>query len=209
MVISIVTVLIGIICVREMPVAEYPEIAPPTITVSATYTGASAEVVADTVAAPLEAEMNGLEHMLYFSSDSNDNGSYTLTITFESGADSDIAQVNVQNAVKRAEPRLPTEVKQLGVNVIKRSTDILCMVAFLPDTNKISVLELGNYLRTNVKDEIARINGISEVSVMGVSDYSMRVWLDPLRMSSLGVSPAEINAAINQQNVQAAAGTVG
>ena len=209
MVVSIVMVLLGVICVRQMPVAEYPEIAPPVITVMATYTGASAEVVADTVAAPLEAEMNGLEHMLYFTSDSNDNGSYTLQITFEPNCDTDIAQVDVQNAVKRAEPRLPGEVKQLGVNVIKRSSDILCMLSFEPDTSKISVLELGNFLRTNVKDELTRVDGISSVEIMGVSDYSMRIWLDPMRMSAMGISPAEVSAAINQQNIQAAAGTVG
>ena len=209
MVISIVMVLLGIICVRQMPVAEYPEIAPPTLMVRASYSGASAQDVADAVAAPIEAEMNGLEDMLYFSSECNNDGSYALNVTMAPGCDTDIAQVNIQNAVKRAEMKLPNDVKQLGINVIKRSSDILSVFAFYPDTKKISVTELGNYLRTNLKDEIARIDGISQVEIMGASEYAMRVWLDPLKMSALGISPDEIYAAISSQNLQAAAGSVG
>ncbi|MDO5553243.1 MAG: efflux RND transporter permease subunit [Planctomycetia bacterium] len=208
-VISLVMMLAGAICLTRLPIAEYPEIAPPTVRVSTTYVGASAQVVADTIAAPIEAQINGLEDLLYYSSTSDNSGMYSLEITFKYGTDSDIAQVNVQNAVKRAEPVLPLEVRTQGIQVMKRSSDILCMVAFLADPKKMSVLELGNYLRTNVKDELARVDGISSAEIMGTQDYSMRVWLDPLRMSSMGISTSEISAAISQQNIQAATGSVG
>ena len=211
MVISLVMMIAGIISIPNLPVAEYPEISPPEVRVSTTYSGASAEVITETIAAPLEAEFNGLEHLLYYSSSSDNSGSYSCSITFQYGIDSDIAQVNVQNAVKRAEMRLPSEVKQQGVEVSKRSSDILCMVTFFTDEakNGMSVSALNNYLRVNVKDEIGRIDGVSSAELMGGSVYSMRVWLDPMRMSAMGISASDIQSAITSQNIQAAAGSVG
>ena len=208
-VISIVTVIAGVLCLFQVPVAEYPEIAPPQIMVSASYPGASAEVIAETVATVIESEANGIEDMIYFSSQSNNSGSYQLSITFKPGTDTDIAQVNVQNAVSRAEPSLPAEVKALGVQVKKRSSDILGMYAFTTDGTEVSQLELSNYVRIHVKDELARIDGISDVAIWGERNYSMRVWLDPMRMSALKIKPEDVISAIESQNVQAAAGTVG
>ena len=210
-VISLVMVLAGVIAIPLLPVAEYPEISPPEVRVSAVYPGASGQVIADTIAAPLEAEFNGLEHLLYYSSSSDNSGSYSCTITFQFGTDTDIAQVNVQNAVKRAEMRLPAEVKTQGVQVTKRSSDILCMIAFFTDEAKsgLSVSALNNYLRVNVKDEIGRVDGVSTCDLMGGSVYSMRVWLNPMRMSAMGISVADIQSAISSQNIQAAAGSVG
>lgn len=209
LVISLLMVLAGILCVGQLPVAEYPEIAPPTINVQATYPGAGAQVIAETVAAPIEAEMNGLENMIYFSSDSDNSGSYSLSLTFKPGTDSDIAQVNVQNALQRAEPILPQEVTANGVRVRKRSGDQLGFFVFRADPAKMSRLQLNNYVRTQIKDAIARVDGISGADIMAARDYSMRVWLDPLRMSALNISPDDVAQAIKTQNVQAAAGAVG
>lgn len=211
MVISLLLILAGIISIPKLPVAEYPEISPPEVRVSTVYPGASAEVITETIAAPLEAEFNGLEHLLYYSSSSDNSGAYTCTITFQYGINSDIAQVNVQNAVKRAEARLPAEVKLQGVQVSKRSSDILCMVAFFTDeeVSGMSTSDLNNYLRVNVKDELGRVDGVSSADLMGGSVYSMRVWLDPMRMSAMGISASDIQAAISSQNIQAAAGSVG
>lgn len=174
-VISIVTVLAGAICIFRLPVAEYPEIAPPSIMVSASYPGASAEVIANTVATVVEEQVNGIEGMIYFSSTSSNAGSYSLTITFEPGTDTDIAQVNVQNAVRRAEPSLPSEVKALGINIKKRSSDILAMYSFTTDGSTLSDLELSNWVRMNVRDGLSRIDGISDAEIMGVRNYSMRI----------------------------------
>ena len=208
-VIAIVTMLAGAMCIFKVPVAEYPEIAPPQIMVTASYPGASAEVIADTVAAVIESQVNGIEDMIYFSSTSDNSGNYQLSITFEPGTDTDIAQVNVQNAIQRAEPTLPAEVKALGVQTMKRSTDILGMYVFTTDGSTLSLLELSNYVKINVRDVLARINGISDCEIFGEQSYSMRIWLDPLRMSALNIKPADISAAIEDQNIQAAAGTVG
>ena len=208
-VIALVTMLLGAMCISNVPVAEYPEIAPPQIMVTASYPGARAEVIADTVASVIESEINGIEDMIYFSSTSDNSGNYQLSITFKSGTDTDIAQVNVQNAVQRAEPTLPAEVKALGVQTIKRSTDILGMYAFTTDGSELNLLELSNYIKINVRDELARIDGISSCQIFGERSYSMRIWLDPLRMSALNIKPADISAAIEDQNIQAAAGTVG
>ena len=208
-VISLVMVLAGAICINKLPVAEYPEIAPPKINVEAVYTGASAEVIAETVGIPLENELNGLEDLLYFSSTSNNNGSYSCSITFKSGTNSDIAMVNVQNAIKRAEPKLPAEVTKVGVNVAKRSSDILAMISFLSDGTKLNAIQLCNYVTVNIKDALARLDGIAGVSILAAKEYSMRIWMDPLRMSGIGITTNEIVSAINNQNVQAAAGSIG
>lgn len=208
-VISIVTVLAGAICIFRLPVAEYPEIAPPTVQVSASYPGASAEVIANTVASVIEEQVNGIENMIYFSSTSSNSGSYSLTITFASGTDTDIAQVNVQNAVSRAEPLLPSDVKALGVTVKKRSNDILAVYVFTTDGIAMSRLDMSNWVRMNIRDGLSRIDGISDATLLGGRDYSMRIWLDPLRMSAFGITPEDVSAAVQSQNVQAAVGTVG
>ena len=208
-VISLVLVLAGLLAINKLPIAEYPEIAPPQISVSAVYSGASAAVVADTVAIPIEDEINGVEDLLYFSSTCDNAGNYRCTITFKSGIDSDIAMVNVQNAIKRAEAKLPEDVKRVGLNVDKRTSDMLAVYTFMTDGSKLSTLELNNYVNTTVKDPLARIDGVSAAEVMSVLVYSMRIWLDPIRMAGLNISTTEIANAIKSQNIQAAAGTVG
>ncbi len=208
-VISIVLMLAGLLAVNNLPIAEYPEISPPSILVMANYTGASATDVQDTVAMPIEAELNALEDMLYFSSNCANSGMYMCSITFKSGINDDIAMVNVQNAVKRAEAKLPTEVRQVGVNVFKRSTDILCMFSYSTDGKNMTMPELNNFAATTVKDNLSRVDGVATVDIYGAQAYSMRIWMDPLRMAGLKVSTDEIIAAVSSQNIQAAAGTVG
>lgn len=208
-VISIVTVLAGGLCLLTLPIAEYPEVAPPTIRVSTTYAGASAQVITETIAAPIETEVNGLENLQYFSSQSSNNGSYSLSLVFKPGTNSDIAQVNVQNALQRAEPLLPQEVKNQGIKVQKRSGDMLGLFTFTSEDEKMSMLELNNYVRTNIREPVGRVDGISSAEIIAAKDYSMRIWLDSVRMSALNITPAEIVSAIERQNIQAAAGAVG
>ena len=209
MVISIVTVIAGLLCISQAPIAEYPEIAPPSIMVIAHYDGASSTELADTVATVIEEQINGLEHLLYFNSTSGNTGMYLLEITFESGSNTDINLVNVQNAVKRAEPLLPESVQRNGVRMFKRSGDILSVYIFTTDGSELSLTGLSNFIRTNVRDPLSRIPGVSEVSIMGERNYSMRVWLDSDRMQRMGISIGDITAAVRGQNVQAAAGSVG
>ena len=208
-VISIVIALLGAISFSRLPIAEYPEIAPPTVVVSATYPGATSQVVAETVASVIEEQVNGLEDVIYFKSESDNNGNYSLVLTFRSGIDSDIAQVNVQNAVQLAEPSLPQTVKQIGVSIKKRSTDIAGVYSFQTDGTKLSNLQLANYVRMNVKDAFARLPGLGYVEILGERNYSMRVWLDPFKMSALNLTPENVIAKLNSQNAQAAPGTLG
>lgn len=208
-VISIITILSGVICGISLPIAEYPEIAPPSIMVRALYPGASAEDITNAIAAPLENEINGIENLLYYTSSSDNSGNYQLTLTFKSGCDDDIAQVEVQNALKRAEPSLPKEVISLGIQVQKRSEDILGFFCFSSTDPNHTRLFISNYVNTNVKKELSRLPGVSSVNIFGSLDYSMRIWLNPLYMSALGISPQDISTAIASQNIQAAAGTIG
>ena len=208
-VISVVTVLLGLLCLFKAPIAEYPEIAPPSLVVFANYTGAGAEEVADTVATVIEEQMNGLEDLLYFSSTSSNAGLYILSITFKSGTDTDIALVNVQNAVDRAKPLLPQVVKDNGVRFFKRSSDILALYNFTTDGTELSQTQLSNYIRTNIRDPLSRVDGVSEVSIMGERNYSMRIWVDPVKISSLNITPDDVANAVRTQNLQAAAGSVG
>ncbi|MGN0848161.1 MAG: efflux RND transporter permease subunit, partial [Victivallaceae bacterium] len=209
LVISVVMVLAGIISLNKLPIAEYPEIAPPTLHVSASYPGASAEVIVQTVAMPLEDEINGVEDLLYFSSTSDNSGNYSCSVTFKSGTDTDIAMVNLQNAVKRAEVNLPSDVTKNGIQVRKRGGDILAMFAFISDGTSMNQMELNNYVDSYIKDSISRIDGVSSADVMSSQEYSMRIWLDPLRMAGLGISTSDITAAVESQNIQAAAGSIG
>ncbi len=208
-VISVLITLAGVICVFKLPVAEYPEVAPPQVIVRASYPGASAQVIAETVAAPIESEINGLENMLYFSSTSDNNGNYELTATFKSGSNGDINQVNVQNAVQRSEPSLPTDVVNNGITVKKQSSDILGVFIFYSENGSLSKLYMSNYVSINVKDAVARIDGINYATIFGALDYSMRVWLNPMKMAALKISSSEVTQAIAAQNIQAATGAVG
>ncbi len=209
MVISLVLTLAGLISLNRLPVAEYPEIAPPKLFVYAMYVGASAEIVADTVASPIEDFINGVDDLLYYSSTCSNEGLYSCIVTFKSGTDPDMAMVNLQNAVKRAEPKLPTEVLQLGVVVQQRGNDMLAVFAFLTDNTRFNIMELNNYVDANIKEAVARVDGVSACEVMSVQEYAMRIWLNPLRMSGLGISTSDIARAVSSQNIQAAAGTIG
>ncbi len=208
-VISLIMVLAGVISLSKLPVAEYPEIAPPSLYVTAMYPGASGEVIAQTVAMPIEDQINGVDDLLYFSSACSNAGSYSCTVTFKSGTDTDIAMVNLQNAIKRAEPMLPTDVTKLGITVEKRGNDILAVYAFTTDESTLNMMELNNYINVNVKDAITRLDGVSSAEVMSLEEYSMRIWLDPLRMAGLGISTSDISQAVQSQNIQAAAGSIG
>ena len=209
MVISIVITLSGLIAVFALPVAEYPSITPPVIRVSAVYPGASAQVVKDTVAAPIEQEMNGVEDMLYMESDCSNDGRYSLEITFDVDSDPDIDQVNVQNRLQLAESRLPQGVLDQGIDVRRRSSDMLGMIAFISPEGTRDRLFISNYVSRTIKDALQRVDGVSDVYIFGESEYSMRIWMDPDKLSSLGMSPDELIAAIRQQNIQATLGSVG
>jgi multidrug efflux pump subunit AcrB len=208
-VISIVITLAGVVAGYFRPIAQYPEITPPTISVSCVYPGANAEVVANTVAAPIEQQVNGVERMLYMSSNSGNDGSYSLTVTFEIGTDVNMAQVLVQNRIQLAIPQLPEEVQRQGLTVRKRSPDILLVVnLYSPDGSK-SQLDLSNYATINLRDEMSRISGVGDVTIIGQQDYAMRVWLDPDRMTYYGLTAPDVVKAIREQNVQVAAGQIG
>ena len=209
MVISLVIVIAGIIAIQVLPVAQFPDIVPPQVRVTASYPGASAEVVAETVAAPVEAEVNGVDDMLYMTSTSNNAGLYQLDITFAVGTDPDIAAVNVQNRVALATPTLPSDVTAQGVSVRKQSTNMLMVVNLFSPNGTFDRLFLSNYMEINLRDSIARLPGVGDASQFGLLDYAMRVWLDPQTMTALGVSEGEVADAIRRQNLQAAAGRVG
>lgn len=208
-VISLFFVLAGSVCMFRLPIAEYPEVSPPTIVVMAAYPGASAQVITDTVAAPLEAEVNGIEDLVYYSSTSDNSGNYSLTLTFKSEADDDMAYVNVNNAVKRAEHSLPTEVVNNGLTVYKRSSDILGMVAVTSTNPEHTPLFISNYVAIHMRDPISRIDGVGQAIVFTDMTYSMRIWLNPNKMRALGITNADISEAVSSQNVQAATGSVG
>lgn len=208
-VISIVIVILGLVALTTLPIAQYPEIVPPTIQVIAAYPGANAQVVADTVAAPLEQEINGVEGMLYMSSKCGNDGVMTLDITFRLGTDLNQAQVLVQNRVSIAEPRLPDETKRLGITTKKRSSSILLVVNLISPDGSQSQLSLSNAATLYVKDVLARLEGVGDVNIFGVRDYSMRVWLDPGELADRNMNAADVVAALRQQNVQVAAGRVG
>ncbi len=208
-VISLVIVLAGLLMIKMLPLEEYPSITPPQVVVTATYAGASSDVVESTIAAPVEAQLNGVEDMIYMSSTSQ-NGQYQLTLYFNIGSDPDMAVVNVQNQLQLVTPRLPEEVRRYGLSV-KKSTGGpgLLMISVNSPTGTYDNLYIANYASIYIKDELARIKGVGKVSVFGSSEYSMRVWLDAAKMASLGISISEVNSAITQQNTQAPAGDLG
>lgn len=208
-VISIVITVVGLVALINLPIARYPDLAPPTIQVSAVYPGADARTVADTVAATIEKEVNGVEGMIYMSSVSGNDGSMSLTVTFEPGTDLDSANVLVQNRVSKAEPRLPEEVKRTGVTVKKRSTDTVMFIGLISPEGTYDAAYLSNYANLRLRDEIARVPGVGDVTVFGVGEFSMRVWLDPDLMRARDLAASDVLAAIRSQNVQVAAGRVG
>ncbi len=208
-VISIVITLAGIIALLQLPVAQFPPITPPVVQVTASFPGASAEVVEATVAAPIEAQVNGVENMLFMSSTSANDGSYSLQVTFAVGTDPDINSVNVQNRVALATPQLPEEVTRQGVSVRQQSTEMLLIINLTSPDNTYDALFLSNYASINLRDPIARIAGVGDARIMGALDYGMRIWLDPDRLTSLGLTANDVVGAIRQQNVQVAAGQIG
>jgi HAE1 family hydrophobic/amphiphilic exporter-1/multidrug efflux pump len=208
-VLSIVIVLAGLVASQVLPVAQYPEIAPPTVTISTSYPGASAETLAKTVAAPIEEQLSGVEGLLYFNSSSSSNGAVAITATFEVGTDTDQATFNINNRVQLALPRLPDEVRRNGVTVQKRSNDILMVVALNSPDGRFDTLYLSNYSSLNLVDELKRLPGVADVTIFGARDYSMRIWLRPDRMAQLGVTVSDIAAAVRAQNAQYAAGKIG
>ncbi|HEX9806751.1 MAG TPA: multidrug efflux RND transporter permease subunit [Alteraurantiacibacter sp.] len=208
-VIAIVITLIGAISYFFLPVSQYPEVVPPTVTVTAVYPGASAETVADTVANPIEQEINGVDGMLYLSSQSTGDGRVTVTVTFEQGTDLDEAQVLVQNRVAIAEPRLPEEVQRLGIVTRKTTPDFLLVVNLISPDESLSREYISNYAQTRIKDRLARIEGVGDVQLFGSRELAMRVWIDPGRAAALNLTAGDIVSALRAQNVQVAAGTLG
>ncbi len=208
-VLSIVVLIGGGIAYFGLPVAQYPEIAPPTVVVRANYPGADAATVAATVATPLEAQINGVEDMLYMSSYSTGDGGYSLTVTFKLGTDLDEAQVLVQNRVAIATPRLPEEVRRLGVTTLKSSPDLMMVVHMLSPDESLSQLYVSNYSRNNVRDELLRLDGVGDVQLFGERQYSLRIWLDPERLAAFGMTSGDVVRAVQEQNVQVSGGALG
>src|SRR6267378_1240306 len=208
-VIAIIIVLAGLVAAKLLAVAQYPEIAPPTVLITTTYPGASAETLAKTVAAPIEEQLSGVERLSYFSSSSSSNGSLSITVTFEPGTNVDQAVFNVNNRVQIALPRLPDEVRRNGVIVQKRSFDILLVVALISPDNQRDTLFLSNFASLNVVDELKRLPGLADVTIFGARDYSMRVWVQPDKMARLGLTTADVANALRNQNAQYAAGKIG
>jgi multidrug efflux pump subunit AcrB len=208
-VLSIVITLAGLIALATLPVAQYPDITPPTVEVSASYPGANAQVVADTVAAPIEQQVNGVEGMMYMSSQCTNDGTYTLTVTFKPGSDLNIAQVLVQNRESLAEPILPELVKRRGIAVKKKSPNVLMIVNLVSAEEGRTDLELSNYATIQIRDELSRLPGVGDITYLGQRDYSMRLWLDPQKMASYNLNAQDIISAVQAQNNQVAAGQIG
>src|SRR4051795_1162709 len=207
-VVSIVFVILGAVAFARLPIAQYPEIAPPIINVTGQYPGASAEVVASTVVAPIEEQINGVENMLYLSSNATADGRFTIAVTFDLGTNLDIAQVQVQNRVAIAQPRLPVEVRNIGVTVTKSSPDLMMVVhLFSPDKSR-DPLFVSNYATLEIKDTLTRVDGVGSITVFGSRDYSMRIWLDPGRLQSLGLTATDVVLSLQGQNIQVASGVL-
>lgn len=205
---ALLMLLIGGICAFLLPIAQYPQIAPPQVQVTTTYTGADALSVARTVTTPIEQQINGTKGLIYYSSDSTSNGVSNIVATFDIGYSQDMAAVDIQNRVQTAQAQLPPEVKQYGVSIKKTSTDMVCVVNLISPDGRYDSNFLDNYGQIYVADVLKRINGISDATVIG-RKYAMRIWIDPDRMANMRISPSEVIQAIQQENVQAAAGKIG
>src|SRR5690349_10124908 len=207
-VVSILIVMIGAISITKLPVAQYPQVAPPSISITANYAGASAETLTDTVTSVIEQQLNGIDNLLYMSSASDANGSATITLYFEPGTNPDVAQVQVQNKVQLATPSLPQTVQQQGVVVAKATRNFMMFICLSSEDGSMDAVALGNYLSTNVLDPLRRVDGVGEVIQFG-TQYAMRVWLDPDKMVSYNLTPSDINEAIRAQNTQVPVGQLG
>lgn len=207
-VLAIIVLIIGSLAYQTLPIEQYPQVAPPTIQVTASYPGANAEIAAQTVATPLEQQINGVENMLYISSQSTADGNVSITVTFKLGTDLDTAQVQVQNRVAIAEPRLPEPVRRIGVTTIKNSPDLMLVVNMFSPNGTYDQTYIANYVTLQVRDQLARVQGVGNILVFGASQYSMRVWLDPDRVASIGMTAAEVVSALQAQNIQVASGTL-
>src|SRR5262245_55083765 len=205
-VISIVITLVGAIALLTLPIAQYPDIAPPTIQVTAAYPGANAKTVAETVATPIEQQVNGVENMLYMSSQSTSDGNMTLNVTFKLGTNLDSAQVLVQNRVAIAIPTLPQDVQRIGVTTKKQSPDITMVVHLVSPDGSLDTLFTSNYALLQIRDELARLPGVGDVNVFGAREYAMRIWLDPEKIAARGLTAQDVTQSIAEQNVQVAAG---
>src|SRR5829696_7859281 len=199
----------GLLSLPALPISEYPEVAPPTVVVRAQYPGANPKVIAETVSTPIEEQINGVEGMLYMSSQATTDGLMTLTVTFRLGTDPDKAQQLVQNRVAQSEPRLPEEVRRLGVITEKSSPDLTMVVHLLSPNGRYDMTYLRNYALLNIKDQLAKVPGIGSVQLFGGGDYAMRIWLNPQKVAERNMTASEVVAAIRRQNVQVAAGTAG
>src|SRR5215510_917265 len=208
-VLAILMVVIGLVALFNLPVAQYPDVVPPTVSVTTRYPGASARVVLDTIALPIEQQVNGVEDMLYMQSFASSDGSYNLTVTFKIGTDLNFAQVLVQNRVSAALAQLPQSVQNQGVTVQKKSTSILLFVTLTSPDGSRDSLYLANYATINLKDELARLSGVGNVNVFGAGQYSMRVWLDPNKLQARSLAPQDVIQALQQQSQQVTAGQVG
>src|SRR6476661_1324678 len=208
-VLSVVVVIVGVVAVSQLPVAQYPDVAPPTVQVTATYPGANAKTTADNVATPIEQEVNGVERMLYMSSKCTNDGQMNLDVTFELGTNLDSAQVLVQNRVSIAQAKLPEEVKRIGVTTKKKSPSILLCVNIIAPDGRYDQLYLSNFAAISVKDDLARIKGVGDVAFLGPRDYSMRVWIDPDKLAARDLTANDVINAVREQNRQVAAGRLG
>ncbi len=207
-VIAIIIMLAGILSIMKLPIAQYPTIAPPAVTISANYPGADAKTVQDTVTQVIEQNMNGIDNLLYMSSNSDSSGNVQITLTFNSGTDPDIAQVQVQNKLQLAMPLLPQEVQQQGVSVEKSSSSFLMVAGFISEDGSMTQEDIADYVGSNIKDPISRTSGVGDVQLFG-SQYAMRIWLDPNKLNNFQLTPGDVIAAIKVQNNQVAAGQLG
>ena len=208
-VLSIIVFTAGLIAIPLLPVTEYPEVVPPTVTVRAVYPGTNPKVIAETVATPIEEAINGVENMMYMKSVAGSDGVLAMTITFKQGTDPDLAQVQVQNRVSQALPRLPEEVRRLGVATQKRSINLMMVVHLRSPNNTYGTTYLRNYAVLHIKDELTRIPGVGDALIFGAGDYAMRVWLDPDKVASRGLTAGDVVNAIRDQNIQVSAGQIG
>lgn len=207
-VIAILIMMAGILAIRSLPVAQYPDVAPPAVKITATYTGASAQTLENSVTQVIEQQLTGLDNLLYFTSTSSSDGQATITVTFEQGTDPDTAQVQVQNKVQQAESRLPTEVTQSGVTVVKSQSNFLLIMGLYDKTDRASSSDIADWLVSNMQDSLARVNGVGSLQVFG-GEYAMRIWLDADKLKSFSLMPSDVQSAIEAQNIQVSAGKIG